>query len=85
MIFAAVGWFMTNGPYADYVIAGAATVAGIAAVLWALGELLPTYMETAKMMEANAKEIAIGGAEIVATLGVWGLIFAGVGILIFGP
>ena len=60
-------------------------LASIAAVLWALGELLPTYMETAMMMEANAKEIAIGGVEIVATLGVWGLIFAGVGALLFGP
>jgi hypothetical protein len=42
-------------------------------------------MDTAMMMEANAKQIAIGGAEIVATLGVWGLIFAGVGALLFGP
>jgi hypothetical protein len=42
-------------------------------------------METAMMMEANAKEIAIGGAEIVATLGVWGLIFFALGSFIGGP
>ena len=84
LIFFAIGAFV-SGPQAAYLAIGAAVVAGIAAVLWALGELLPTYMETAMMMEANAKEIAIGGAEIVATLGVWGLIFAAVGALLFGP
>lgn len=84
LIFFALGSFV-SGPQAAYLAIGATVVAGIAAVLWALGELLPTYMETAMMMEANAKEIAIGGAEIVATLGVWGLIFAGIGTLLFGP
>ena len=84
LIFFALGSFV-SGPQAAYLAIGATVVAGIAAVLLALGELLPTYMETAMMMEANAKEIAIGGAEIVATLGVWGLIFAGVGALLFGP
>lgn len=79
-IFFALGYFI-DGKVAKYLATGAAVVAGIAAVLWALGELLPTYMETAMMMEANAKEIAIGGAEIVATLTVWGLIFAGVGAI----
>lgn len=79
-IFFALGYFI-DGKVAGYLAAGAAAVAGISAVLWALGELLPTYMETAMMMEANAKEIAIGGAEIVATLTVWGLIFAGVGAI----
>lgn len=84
LIFFALGSFV-SGPQAAYLAIGATVVAGIAAVLLALGELLPTYMETAMMMEANAKEIAIGGAEIVATLGVWGLIFAGIGTLLFGP
>jgi hypothetical protein len=79
-IFFALGYFI-DGKVAGYLAAGAAAVAGISAVLWALGELLPTYMETAMMMEANAKEIAIGGAEIVATLTVWGLIFAGIGAI----
>ena len=84
LIFFALGSFV-NGPQAAYLAVGAAVVTGIAAVLWTLAELLPTYMDTAMMMEANAKQIAIGGAEIVATLGVWGLIFAGVGALLFGP
>ena len=84
LIFFALGSFV-SGPQAAYLAIGAAVVAGIAAVLWALGELLPTYMETAMMMEANAKEIAIGGAEIVATLGVWGLIFFALGSFIGGP
>jgi hypothetical protein len=83
-IFYAIGRFM-NKEMAKYLAAGAGVVAGISAVLWALGELLPTYMKTAMMMEANAKEIAIGGAEIVATLTAWGLIFAGVGALLWGP
>ena len=84
LIFFALGSFV-SGPQAAYLAIGATVVAGIAAVLLALGELLPTYMKTAMMMEANAKEIAIGGTEIVATLGVWGLIFAGIGALLFGP
>jgi energy-coupling factor transporter transmembrane protein EcfT len=84
LIFFALGSFV-SGPQAAYLAIGAAVVAGIAAVLWALGELLPVYMDTAMMMEANAKEIAIGGAEIVATLGVWGLIFFALGSFIGGP
>jgi hypothetical protein len=84
LIFFAIGAFV-SGPQAAYLAIGAAVVAGIAAVLWALGAMLPTYMETAMMMEENAKEIAIGGAEIVATLAVWGLIFLAIGALLFGP
>ena len=85
VIFAAVGWFMTNGPYAEYVIAGAATVAGIAAVLWALGELLPSYIELAKNVTNNWNEIDSGNGYIVLTLTAWGLIFTAVGALIWGP
>ena len=85
VIFAAVGWFMRNGPYAEYVIAGAATVAGIAAVLWALGELLPSYIELAKNVTNNWNEIDSGNGYIVLTLTAWGLIFTAVGALIWGP
>lgn len=76
---------MTNGPYAEYVIAGAATVAGIAAVLWALGELFPSYIELAKNVTNNWNEIDSGNGYIVLTLTAWGLIFTAVGALIWGP
>lgn len=60
---------------------GAAAITAVGALLWALGEMLPNYIDICVNMYDNAKEVAVGGLEIVATLTVWGLIMTGIGAL----
>lgn len=69
----------------EKLIAGALTVAGITAILWSLQYTMPPYIEMCKLMYENGEAAAIGGLEILATIGVWGLIFAGIGALMWGP
>lgn len=60
---------------------GTLAIAAVGALLWALGEMLPNYIDICVNMYDNAKTVAIGGLEIVATLTVWGLIMTGIGAL----
>ena len=80
LIFAGIGALMW-GPQALVVAAGAATVEAIAVILYSLGEMLPSYIKVCKMMEEDAARIAIGGAEIAATLTAWGVIFGAMALL----
>lgn len=80
LIMAGVGALMKIGG-ASFLAMGAAAIAGIAAVLWSLGEMLPSYIDVCVNMYENAKAVSVGGLEIVATLAVWGLIMTGIGAL----
>jgi type III secretory pathway component EscS len=76
----------TLGQMSEKTIAkGIATVAAIGALLWVLGEILPNYIDLTELIYENAKAVALGGLEIVATLGVWGLIFFALGSFVNGP
>lgn len=70
---------------AQYIAIGAATVAGIGLVLYALGEMLPSYIDLSLRMAKDWKAISKGGAIIAATITAWGLIFTAIGALVFGP
>ena len=80
LIMAVVGFLMDIGG-AAFLAMGAAAIAGIAAIMWSLGEMLPSYIDICINMYDHAKETAVGGLEIVATLTVWGLIMTGIGAL----
>ena len=67
------------------VIQGGIVVAALAGLLWLIGEAMEPYINTSVLMYNNGKEAAIGGAEIVATLAVWGLIMMGLGAFVSGP
>ena len=64
---------------------GVTAVGAISGLLWAIGKMMPSYIKLALMMEKDAKKIAIGGAEVAATIAAWGIIMEAVGALIFGP
>lgn len=68
-----------------YLVTGAAAIAGIAGILWSLGEMMPSYIKLSKEMAKDWKLISKGGAIIAATITAWGLIMTGIGALIFGP
>ena len=83
VLMGAIGFIADK--FATQLVIGAATVAGIAAVLWAIAEMMPTYINTALMMYKDWKAISKGGAIIAATITAWGLIFTAIGALVFGP
>lgn len=60
---------------------GALAIAAVTGLLWLIGKAFEPYIQTSLLMYENAKEVAIGGAEIIATIIVFGLIMTGIGAL----
>jgi hypothetical protein len=64
-------------------IEGGVVLAAIAGLLWIIGELMPSWIDTCTKANKHKKDMALGGAAIVATLVAMGVLATTIGSLTF--
>lgn len=77
-----IGKLSDDKKFKKYMATGAAVVLGIGGVLWAIGQLLPSYVETANLVYDNAEALAIGTLEIIGLITAWGLFIGAIGFIV---
>ena len=85
VLMGAVGALVKNPAVAIALAVGAATIAGISGVLWAISQMLPDYVDLTLLIHKNWSAIKKGSAEIVLIIGGWGLLFGAIGAIVANP